>query len=93
MKVPIQFEEEGGKKKHEAWEGEIANISKKEHLFPSLVAKANLAPKATQACDLWPVACGTPILLRFLQGDPKRCNAASTLSNLQMSGCLKLTPN
>lgn len=51
-KVPIQLEEE----KNEAWKGRIANIPKEEHFLPSLVAKANLAPKTTQACDLWPVA-------------------------------------
>lgn len=32
-----------------------ANISKEEHFLPSLVAKANFAPKTSETCDLWPV--------------------------------------
>lgn len=49
-KVPIQFE--GKKKKHRG--KNTANISKEEHFLPSLVAKANFAPKTSETCDLWP---------------------------------------
>lgn len=48
VNVPIQLEEKK-KKKNEAWKGSIANISREEHFLPSLVAKANLAPRIIQA--------------------------------------------
>lgn len=89
VKVPIQLEG----KKIEAWKGENSKFSKEKHFLPRLVAKANLAAGMTRACDLWPVACGIPILLIFFQGEQKRFSAMPTLDNLHMFSFQKLIPN